>query len=565
MGPGRPQPSEPPVKILIAEDSPTQAQQLRHILMRQGYEVAVAANGRIALEMVPRFQPTLIISDVVMPEMDGYELSRAIKADSHFHDIPVILVTTMSDPQDVIRGLECGADNFVLKPYDEHYLMSRVRYVILNREIRRPHDAGMGVEIYFNDQRHFITADRLQILNLLLSTYDAAIQRNKELNRSQETLEKRSAEISSVNRFLDSLIDNIPDMIVVKEETELRFVRINRAAEELLGYSREELLGKNDDDLFPKEQADFFRAKDREVLALGRVEDIPEEPVQTRNKGIRILHTKKVPVLDEHGRRNLLGISEDVTEQRETEREIRRLNEDLTQRAAELQAANRDLESFTYSVSHDLRAPLRALDGFARILQEEYASSLDEEGARYLTVISESSRKMGALIDHLLAFSRLGRQAVTRSLVDMNTLVKEVVEEALQTHQGTAPKVEVGPLPPAEADHALIRQVWVNLISNALKYSGKSPAPVIEVSGRRDSTGTVYSVRDNGAGFDMTYYSKLFGVFQRLHSSSDFAGTGVGLAIVQRVVTRHGGRVWAEGKVNEGATFSFLLPATDEG
>ncbi|HVT02071.1 MAG TPA: response regulator [Thermoanaerobaculia bacterium] len=184
-----------PVRILIAEDSPTQAQRLRHILEGQGYEVSVAGNGRTALEMARQFCPAMIISDVVMPEMDGYELSRRIKADAALRDIPVILVTTMSDPRDVIRGLECGADNFVLKPYDADYLLARVRYVLVNRDVRRPDDMGVGVEICFAGNRHFITADRLQILNLLLSTYDAAIQRNRELNRSQE-------ELQSLNRKL---------------------------------------------------------------------------------------------------------------------------------------------------------------------------------------------------------------------------------------------------------------------------------------------------------------------------------------------------------------------------
>ena len=189
-----------PIKILIAEDSATQAQRLQHILQQQGYEVAVAANGRVALEMVEKFEPVLIISDVNMPEIDGYELARRVKAHSNSHNIPVILVTTMSDPQDVILGLECGADTFVLKPYDEQYLLGRVRYVLANREMRREQDAGMGVEIYFHNRKHFITADRLQILNLLLSTYDAAMQSNKALKDSQETLEKRSAEVDAANR-----------------------------------------------------------------------------------------------------------------------------------------------------------------------------------------------------------------------------------------------------------------------------------------------------------------------------------------------------------------------------
>src|ERR1043166_2150569 len=248
-----------PVKILIAEDSRTQAQRLRHILEQQGYQVEVASNGRLALQMAPQFRPAMIISDVVMPEMDGYELSRRIKADADLCDIPVILVTTMSDPQDVIRGLECGADNFVLKPYDEGSLLGRVRYILLNRELRQGQDTGMGVELYFDGKRHYITAGRLQILNLLLSTYDAAIERNKELNRSQEELQSLNARLDAANSewraangFLNSLIENIPDMIFVRDAAQLRFVRLNRAGEDLLGHSREYLIGKTDYDLFPK-------------------------------------------------------------------------------------------------------------------------------------------------------------------------------------------------------------------------------------------------------------------------------------------------------------------------
>ena len=174
-----PKPNSTPVEILIAEDSPTQAQHLQHILEQQGYHVVITANSQLALEAVRRRKPTLIISDVVMPEMDGYELCRRVKSDSSLSDIPIILVTTLSDPEDVIRGLECRADNFILKPYDERLLLSRVQFVLANCEVHRAEHTGMGVEIFFHGRKHFITADRLQILNLLLSTYEAAIQRNK--------------------------------------------------------------------------------------------------------------------------------------------------------------------------------------------------------------------------------------------------------------------------------------------------------------------------------------------------------------------------------------------------
>jgi signal transduction histidine kinase len=226
-------------------------------------------------------------------------------------------------------------------------------------------------------------------------------------------------------------------------------------------------------------------------------------------------------------------------------------------RTAELEASNRELESFSYSVSHDLRAPLRAVDGYARMLEEDYQERLDVEGRRLLGVVREASSRMGRLIDDLLAFSRLGRQEPARRPVDMNALVAEVTAESRGASKAA---VEVAPLPPASADRTMIRQVWANLIGNALKYSGKREGARIEVGGREEPRELVYWVRDNGVGFDMRFAGKLFGVFQRLHRADEFPGTGVGLAIVQRVVSRHGGRVWAEGEPGKGACFHFSLP-----
>jgi signal transduction histidine kinase len=229
----------------------------------------------------------------------------------------------------------------------------------------------------------------------------------------------------------------------------------------------------------------------------------------------------------------------------------------VRERTAELESANQDLSSFSYSVSHDLRSPLRAVDGYARMLEEDYASKLDDEGRRLLGVVRDSSRQMGQLIDDLLAFSRLGRQAVVKQSLDMTALAREVIDEL---RSGSAAHVALAALPAAHADRALIKQVWINLVGNALKYSAKRVAPHIEIGAREEAAENVYWVRDNGAGFDMRYAGKLFGVFQRLHRSDEFEGTGVGLAIVQRVVARHGGRVWAEGRPDEGACFSFCLP-----
>jgi signal transduction histidine kinase len=239
---------------------------------------------------------------------------------------------------------------------------------------------------------------------------------------------------------------------------------------------------------------------------------------------------------------------------------VGRLNEELAARAAQLETANRELESFSYSVSHDLRSPLRAVDGFSQMLEEDYAGRLDEEGRRLLAVIRDNSRRMGMLIDDLLAFSRLGRKPVAATEVDMTAMVGEVLKELQAGSDGDLPRCVNGALPPAWGDRALLRQVWANLLSNAVKFTRGQDTPLVEVSGEMRDHENIYCVKDNGAGFDMRYYDKLFGVFQRLHSAEQFPGTGVGLAIVQRVVVKHGGRVWAEGEEGRGAAFYFALP-----
>jgi signal transduction histidine kinase len=246
--------------------------------------------------------------------------------------------------------------------------------------------------------------------------------------------------------------------------------------------------------------------------------------------------------------------------QRSAER-IRTLNRDLEIQAIELRTANNDLEGFSYSVSHDLRAPLRAIDGFSRLLEETPPADPTGQSQHYLGRIRENIGRMSTLIDDLLAFSRCGRQPVDMSELQMEELARTAVNEARVAHAGvTAPEITIETLPPARGDQRLMLQVWVNLIDNAVKYSSKVAAPKIVVRGREEADRIVYEVVDNGVGFDSRYSGSLFGVFQRLHGAREYPGTGVGLAIVQRIVTRHGGEVWAKSEVNQGATFGFALP-----
>jgi len=376
---------------------------------------------------------------------------------------------------------------------------------------------------------------------------------------------KRSAEleVERLHIFLDSIIENLPNMVFVKDARDLRFVRFNRAGEDLLGIPRAELIGKCDRDFFPREEADFFTAKDRAVLDGGTLVDIPEEPIATRHHGERVLHTKKVPILDQDGSpRYLLGISEDITERRLFERNLIALHDELARRAADLERANQELESFSYSVSHDLRAPLRHIDGFTDLLMKHSAPTLDEKGLRYLETISGAAKSMGRLIDDLLAFSRMSRTSLAHTPVDLAALVAEIRDQLAGMAAGRKIEWRIGPLPTVSGDPAMLRLVFTNLLSNAVKYTGGRSDTVIEVDATGTATEEVVRVRDNGVGFDMKYQHKLYGVFQRLHRDDEFEGTGIGLATVRRIVDRHGGRTWAEGEVDRGATFYVALPRT---
>lgn len=420
------------VTVLIAEDSATQAMNLQHLLEGCGYRVVVCVDGLQALAQARRERPDLIISDIVMPGMDGFALCREVKDDPALADVPVLLVTSLRDPEDVLRGLDAGADSFITKPFEESFLVNRVRFVLLHRQMRTADRSEIGLEINLHGRKHFITSDRLQILNLLLSTYELAMQRNDDLRRSEERLRTANASLREANAQLEA-------------------------------------------------------------------------------------------------------------------------------QAAELQLTNQELEAYSYTVSHDLRAPLRHIDGYIAMLEEDAAEVLTGEMRQHFDSIRDSARHMGLLMDEILALSRLGRRQVERMPFRMQEAVERALAEARGRH--AAATVEIAPLPDAGGDPLLLRQVWVNLLSNALKYSApRGEAARVEVRGECDGDVARYVVRDNGVGFDPRYADRLFGVFQRLHSAEEFEGTGVGLAIVQRIVQRHGGRISATSAPGEGATFTFELP-----
>ncbi len=359
--------------------------------------------------------------------------------------------------------------------------------------------------------------------------------------------------------LLRGVLDTAHDAFVAIDERG-RIIAWNRQAESLFGWSREEATGRRlSETLVPA----AYRQRHEEGLR--RLLQTGEGPVLNQRLELSALRRDgtEFPVeltiaspLPSKGGLFIPAFLRDI-------RERRRLEEELKRRASSLEAANKELEAFSYSVSHDLRAPLRAITGFSRILLEDHAGGLDAEGRRVLDVIIDNGNRMGHLIDDLLAFSRLGRKPMVLQRLDMAALAHAVGEELLAGTAGRPVDLRVGPLPQVQGDPALIRQVWMNLLSNALKYSRPRPRTEIEVSGERDGPECRYRVKDNGVGFDMRYVDKLFGVFQRLHEDREFEGTGVGLALVARIVSRHGGRVWAEGQVDRGATFGFSLPSEE--
>jgi len=398
-------------RVLVVEDSATQAAELRLILESEGYEIETAVDGAAGLELLTRASFDLVLTDIVMPNLSGYELCRAVKEDARTLHIPVIIVTTLSDPMDIIQGLECGADNFVTKPYEPEQLLARIATILESRRLRRAGMLRVGIEILFMGKTFLITSDKQQVLDLLVSTFEDVVRKNRELIRSKAALE----------------------------------------------------------------------------------------------------------------------------------------------------AANKELEAFSYSVSHDLRAPLRAVKGFTTILADEYGGRLDEIGLEYLARVQDATRRMSELIDDLLELARMTCVAVEKSQVDITKLARDVAMElsAANPEHPVALVVEDGLS--ALADARLLRVVFDNLLGNAWKFTARVAAR-IEVGRSHGAGECVYFVRDNGAGFDMKRASKLFSPFQRLHSDREFSGTGVGLATVQRIIHRHGGRIWADAAVGRGATICFTLP-----
>ncbi|MFH0726925.1 MAG: ATP-binding protein [Pseudomonadota bacterium] len=405
-----------------------------------------------------------------------------------------------------------------------------------------------------------------------VSGVDEAAVMAHEFNAMLDVLAERDATLAATEKSYRSLVDKVQTAIVL-HDGQGRILICNPLARKLLGLSDDQLLGRS---LIDSEW--HFLREDGSVLP---VADYPVSIVLSTRQPLRGYVTgimrpdrddiawtlvNAEPETNDAGEIVLIVVSfVDITERRRAEKNIHKLNLELEQRVIErtsqLEAANKELEAFAYTVSHDLRAPLRHIDGFLELLQKRTDAALDEQSRHYMVTISESAKRMGDLIDDLLSFSRMGRNQMSRQRVDLGELTREVIREFEPETGNRNIHWRVCDLPAVTGDQAMLRIVLVNLISNALKFTQPRPQAEIEIGWRRAQVSeTVIFVRDNGVGFDMTYVDRLFGVFQRLHRPDEFEGTGIGLANVRRVISRHGGRTWAEGQVNNGAVFYFSLP-----
>jgi PAS domain S-box len=566
-----------PDEILIVEDSPTQAERLRYILEKNRYRFTVARNGREALDRIAVQCPSLVISDIVMPEMDGYELCRHLKQHERFRNLPVILLTSLNDPIDVVRGLECGADNFLFKPYEENYLLSRIGYILANRHLREIEYTRMGLEVFFAGRKFFITSDRLQILNLLLSTYETAVERNRELAKARDdlhdlnaTLEARVQERTAALQA--EIVERKQAELQVREQAELlnkasdaivaldlqhRITYWNASAERLYGWTAAEALGRPVADLKLSSSAEHFALAYAEVLANGEWRG--ELQVTTKTGATKFISSTWSLVRDaDNNPRSILGIDTDITEKKKLESELLR-----SQRME-------SIGMLAGGVAHDLNNALAPVLMATELLQ---SNCTDPEQRHLLNLIRSGAHRGAAMVKQVLTFARgaegkRGRVQVAHLLREIEDLTRQTFPKSVSI-EATFPR----DLWPLVADPTQLHQVLLNLCVNArdaMPLGGKlkltaSNQEVDHSYARMISTEmnpgpyVILTVSDNGTGMTPEVCARIFDPFFTTKPTG--IGTGIGLATVQNIVRNHHGFVTVRSSPGSGTEFKIHLPA----
>jgi len=608
--------------ILLVDDKPANLLALENLLAGNDRLFIKAADGKEALKIVLNKTIDLIILDVQMPDMDGFEVANILKSNKRTKDIPIIFVSAeKKEHQFMMKGFEEGGIDYLYKPLDSEIAIAKVSVFLKNqlqkKELLEKNNALQKSALLINNSADIIgiidaTTFTIEDINnaftniagfnqkealgtsltFYLSNEDRALinalSKKKDEQLSFETriyCKDRSMkwlhwkvvvkdgkwfvnarditevkEVEKIRNYLATVVKQSNDAIYIHDH-EGKIISWNEGAEKVYGYTEKEALKMKIRNIIPEYMQLESGELVNKIVSGEKVQGLESKRITKHGKLIDVLFSANI-ITDSSNEQKSIAITErDITQQKLADEQIRQLNADLQKNIEQLESVNKELESFSYSVSHDLRAPLRAVDGYSQILEEDYSQILDPEAQRLLANIRTNSKKMSTLIDDLLAFSRLGKREIQKSMVDMKQLVQEVLNDT-QDLITPAIEVQVKSVIEANADRALVRQVWINLISNALKYSSKKEHPIIEIGSHLKANEIIYYVKDNGAGFSMDFAHKLFNVFQRLHADTEFEGTGIGLAIVHRIIKKHNGIVWAEGIPGKGATFYFSLPVS---
>jgi PAS domain S-box-containing protein len=584
------------VDILVVEDSATQAEQLRYLLEQHGFDAEVASNGREALASLSARRPTLILSDIMMPEMDGYALCQQVKSDPAFAHIPLILLTALSDPSDVFRGLECGANGFISKPYKEDYLISRIRFVLGSPTLRKPGKPAPPIEIVYKGEPYVINADREQILDLLSSTYEAAVEKNLELNQAQEALkefnatleqrvEQRTAELREENarrkqaeehlfqreQEFRALAERSPD-IVARFDRELRYVYVNPAIETFTGMNPEFLIGRGIGALGLSDTAEEQWTRTLRVVLNDGRDAALEFSIHLPERSEAFFDTRAVPEVGPDGKvATIITVSREITERKLAEETLRRTNEKLEHTLAELRRTQQQviqseklaaLGTLAAGVVHELNNPLMGvfsyLDYIRRRVQDPVLAHPLERADQELT-------RMQNLLKNLLAFARPSSgplHAVELATVFARTV--ELLAAEFRAQQIRFIQETPESLPAVRGQEGPLQQVFLNLLLNARDAVMNVQEKQVKLSASAANGSVLVEVSDTGEGIPEDMQGKIFDPFFTTKPPGE--GTGLGLSIVQSVVAGMGGRIDVVSQPGAGARFRVQLPvATNQG
>jgi PAS domain S-box-containing protein len=606
--------------VLIVDDKEANLFALEHLLTNKDRIILLASNGNNALKIALNKSIDLIILDVKMPGIDGFEVAQILRSNKKTQEIPIIFASAeRTEHRFMMKGFEEGGIDYFFKPLDPEIVKAKVnvqlKVQLQKRELIDKNSSLQKSELLINNSADIIgiidaSTFKIEEINLAFTTilgytyeqtrgtaitfflnnedkaqfndlvkqskecfsfdtriyckdgsikwlqWKVVVKQKKWYVNARDITEIR--EVERIRNYLATVVKQSNDAIYI-HDNEGRIISWNEGAEKIYGYSESEALKMKIWNIIPDYMQMEIEGTVNKILKGKKIELLETKRITKHGTLVDVLFS--AAIIKDYGNDNQsIAITErDITEQKIADGQIKQLNKDLQDNVTELIGANKELESFSYSVSHDLRAPLRALSGFSKMFEEDHLELLNDDAKRLLGEIKYNARIMGVLIDDLLAFSRLGRKEVKKQQINTHEIVEHILHE---TNHSVPHKAvfKINNLPMSYADQSLIHQVWMNLISNAIKYSGKKELPKIEIGATDSENETTYYVKDNGAGFDMKYADKLFGVFERLHGADEFEGTGIGLAIVHRIITKHGGEIHAEGKINEGATFYFTLP-----